>query len=465
VKPSAAAITPELAEAAALERVTALAREVRFEDIGGYEALKRALREEVVEMAQLAWAAPPARRAAIWESCPRGLLLHGPPGVGKTLFAQALAGALGGATTRIAGPEVMSMWQGESERRIREIFARARRARSVVVIVIDEIDSFARARGGHPGSEHRQSVVNQLLSEMDGLHSDRSAPPVFVVATTNFMESLDSALLRPGRFALQLRVPYPDADARRAIARLYDARYDLSLGEALIERLVARTGGPVGPDGQGRFSGDHVEAICRALRRRRLRAPGWRVDAEALDALIGQRAAPLGPEEEAVVAAHEAGHALAARLHPHGARVRRISIEPTAGRLGAVDFAEAAPRVLDERRLRARLVCLMGGRAAERLVFGGLSAGAQDDLAQATALAERMVAEWGMDEALGPRRVGEGASAALRAQVDERVSALLRAADAEALELLRENRAALDDLRARLVTEREVTLEDHGATR
>ena len=166
------------------------------------------------------------------------MIFWGPPGTGKTLFAKAMAAALGAAVTVVSGPELKSRWVGESEENLRQIFRRARQS-APSIIVFDELDSFASARGTYTGSGVEHSMVNQLLTEMDGFHREEM---VFVVGTTNFVEALDPALLRPGRFEFQLHIPYPDADDRRAILRIYDRTMGLEMTAEALEYAVRRTG-------------------------------------------------------------------------------------------------------------------------------------------------------------------------------------------------------------------------------
>ena len=202
---------------------------------------------------------------------PRGIVFWGPPGTGKTLFAKAMASSLGACVIVVSGPELKSKWVGESEQNLRRIFVQARRS-APSLIVFDELDSFAARRGMYTGSGVEHSMVNQLLTEMDGFRPEEL---VFVVGTTNLVESLDPALLRPGRFEFHIQVPLPDADDRRAIFAIYDRALGLSMTDAALEHAVALTGKhvPAGPDvrAHGGVTGDHVQAICRTLARRRLR--------------------------------------------------------------------------------------------------------------------------------------------------------------------------------------------------
>src|SRR5207249_2162428 len=187
---------------------------------------------------------------------------------GKTFFAKAMAAAIGAAVTVVSGPELKSKWVGESEDNLRQIFHRARQS-APSVIVFDELDSFASARGTYTGSGVEHSMVNQLLTEMDGFHKEEM---VFVVGTTNFVEILDPALLRPGRFEFHLHIPYPEDESRREILKIYDRKMALKMSEETLEHAVKRTDFVVPGAAKGTlFSGDHLNALCRALARRRLR--------------------------------------------------------------------------------------------------------------------------------------------------------------------------------------------------
>src|SRR5207253_758355 len=199
---------------------------------------------------------------------PKGMIFWGPPGTGKTMFAKAMAAALGAAITIVSGPELKSKWVGESEEGLRQVFHKARQS-APAVIVFDELDSFASACGTYTGSGVEHSMVNQLLTEMDGFHKEEL---VFVIGTTNYAEILDPALLRPGRFEFHLYIPYPEADDRRDILKIYDRKMRLRLTPEALEYAVRRTADFVQGAASGtRYSGDHLSALCRAVARIRLR--------------------------------------------------------------------------------------------------------------------------------------------------------------------------------------------------
>src|SRR3954469_4761768 len=277
-------------------------------DIGGYERVKQRLRAEILDvLARKEWATDADEVSRLEALIPRGLIFWGPPGTGKTLFAKAMAAALGAAITVVSGPELKSRWVGESEENLRQIFRRARQS-APAIIVFDELDSFATARGTYAGSGVEHSMVNQLLTEMDGFHREEM---VFVVGTTNLVEMLDPALLRPGRFEFHLHIPYPDPDDRREILRIYDQKMRLALTDEALGYAVRRTGDHVEGAAPGtRHSGDHLNALCRAIARIRLREgigrPTEPGDVER--ALTEWLELPrMTPAEERVVATHEAG--------------------------------------------------------------------------------------------------------------------------------------------------------------
>ncbi|NUO50724.1 MAG: AAA family ATPase [Polyangiaceae bacterium] len=425
-------------------------------DIGGYDRVKTRLRKEILDLLIAKDGYDDPERIKIVESLvPRGMIFWGPPGTGKTLFAKAMATALGAAVTVVSGPELKSKWVGESEENLRRVFMRARQS-APSIIVFDEIDAFAAARGTFEGSGVEHSMVNQLLTEMDGFRSNEL---VFVVGTTNLPESLDPALLRPGRFEFQLEIPYPDALDRAAIFGVHDRRLSLGLTREALDYAVRRTDGVV-EGGNTRYSGDHIQALCRALARRRIRevaiGPTEPMDVER--ALIEYVERPrLTTAEERVVATHEAGHAIVALHCPHAPPIERISIQgDIGGALGAVSFADPAHRyVVTQAQLEARMTTLFGGREAELLVFQDVSVGAEHDIAAATAIARSMVLELGMaEEAVGvvrssePRTGGSdrALSEATRARLDAAVLSILTAARERARRILEENRPVLSAL-------------------
>jgi cell division protease FtsH len=394
------------------------------------------------------------------------MIFWGPPGTGKTLFAKAMATAIGAAITVVSGPELKSRWVGESEENLRQIFHRARQS-APAIIVFDELDSFASARGTYTGSGVEHSMVNQLLTEMDGFHSDEL---VFVVGTTNFVEILDPALLRPGRFEFHLHIPYPDTDDRRAILQIYNEKLRLAMTDEALEFAIRRTGEFVEGAAPGtRFSGDHINALCRALARIRLREQLDRpTTPQDIDRALTEwlERPQMTPREERVVATHEAGHAVCSLHCPNSPPIERISIRADmAGALGFVRYQDPTHRyVVTRGELLDDLCVLLGGREAEQLLLGDLSIGCAGDLRRATDIARALVEEFGMGTsevglAQCPTEQSEGSrgrqySPEQLGAIDRGVRDILREAQQRAATILRDNRALVETLRDLLVEQK-----------
>ena len=432
-------------------------------DIGGYATVKTRLSAEILSiLAAKDRLSDPAQIERIESLIPRGMIFWGPPGTGKTLFAKAMATALGAAVQIISGPELKSKWVGESEENLRAVFMRARQC-APSVIVFDELDSFAAARGTYTGSGVEHSMVNQLLTEMDGFRREEL---VFVVGTTNFVESLDPALLRPGRFEFALHIPYPNAEDRRAILGVHDKRLGLTMTEAALDHAVRRTDEDVpGPTGGTHYSGDHIQALCRQLARTRLRtdALGPVVPADIDHAIEAYLDRPnLTSAEEVVVATHEAGHAVTALNCRHAPPIDRISIRgDIGGTLGYVRYADPAHQyVVTYAQLRDSICTLFGGREAEALLLEDVSIGQGGDLHNATEIARALVEKYGQ----GGAEVGVGrwaqhkdvlVSETARARIDAEVSRILEEERARARAILTEHRGLLVAMRD-LLLERKV---------
>lgn len=431
------------------------------DDIGGYQRVKERLSNEILEMlARKEKLTSEEQIKAIEDLIPKGMIFWGPPGTGKTLFAKAMASEIGAAVTIVSGPELKSKWVGESEDNLRQIFHKARQS-APSIIVFDELDSFASARGTYTGSGVEHSMVNQLLTEMDGFHREEM---VFVVGTTNFVEALDPALLRPGRFEFHLHVSYPDAAARREILRIYDRKMDLRMTEEALECAVKRSEEEVEGAAEGTlYSGDHLNALCRSIARARLREA--RDDAttpEDVERALTEyqdKWTPT-PKEELLLATHEAGHFICALHCPHHPPPERITIR------GERSWAPAYVRFRkdDTRRLGVTrgqmlddLCVLLGGIESERLLLGDVSTGAGgSDLPRATLLAHLIVEVYGMgDETTGLRqyrspidgsRYKDTSEAQLR-EVDRAVTALIAEAQSRAAAILRAHCDPLTTLR------------------
>jgi cell division protease FtsH len=423
-------------------------------DIGGYSKVKERLKKEIIDL--LAHKDALADESAVKRVeglIPRGMIFWGPPGTGKTLFAKAIASALGAAVTVVSGPELKSKWVGESEENLRQVFTRARQA-APAIIVFDELDSFATARGTYQGSGVEHSMVNQLLTEMDGFRKDEL---VFVVGTTNFVESLDPALLRPGRFEFHLHVPFPNSDDRRDIVKIYNDKLDLKLSTRALDYLVKRTGDMV--EGQNtRYSGDHLQALCRAIARMRLReskSDETSVNDVELCLNTWAERPVLTPKEERVVATHEAGHAVTAMFCAHCPPIERISIRgDVTGALGFVSYSDATQRyVVTRGQLLDQICTLYGGREAELLFFEDLSIGSAGDLQRATDIARALVEDFGMGgDTIGVRVVEveghEGAhSESLKALMESSLRAILETERKRCQGILEQNKTLIATLR------------------
>jgi cell division protease FtsH len=447
-------------------------------DIGGYAKVKERLRNEVLNLLSRKDALTSEEQIkGIEELIPKGMIFWGPPGTGKTLFAKSLATEIGAAVTVVSGPELKSKWVGESEENLRQIFHKARQS-APAIIVFDELDSFATARGTYTGSGVEHSMVNQLLTEMDGFHKEEM---VFVVGTTNFVESLDPALLRPGRFEFHLHIPYPDGDARREIFKIYDRKMGLKMSEATLTHAVERTDWVVPGAASGTyFSGDHINALCRSIARFRLRDE--RKD-ETTPADI-ERAltewvekTKLTPLEERVTATHEAGHAVCALMTPHARAIKRIAInDDVVGALGYVRTKEAEHKhYYTIEQMKADIIVCYGGTEAEKLLLNDTSMGLESDLDRATGLAKAIVESMGMGgDETGPGRYlarrqdgGEvrdpNISEAKRQAMDKRIDEILAECRKKAAECVRNNRAMVEALRDMLLEKKVLEARELGA--
>ncbi len=366
-------------------------------DIAGYQKVKKQISENVLNLLQATAALSDENEIKKIESIiPRGLIFHGPPGTGKTLFAKGIAEALNAAIYIVSGPELKSKWVGEGEANIRRLFARAR-ATAPSVIVFDEIDSIAAARSGNASdgaSQAAHSMVNQLLTEMDGFRKEQM---VLIIGTTNFVESLDPAFLRPGRFEYQIEIPYPEWEDRKAILALYNKKFETGLTDEQVEKLAGWTGRRT--DLGTPYTGDHLSALIKDFKRFLINQKAV-ADEEILKKWLAGlvEEANLSDEEEKVVAFHEAGHALAFFYYGRQAEITRITLE--SGGTDSLGFVESVNRKANyfytESRLRSEIGISLGGYAAEKVIFGEVSTGASQDLRKATAVATDMASVYGM---------------------------------------------------------------------
>ena len=362
-----------------------------FSDIAGYDGVKLEIKEVVDFLKK------PERFKEIGARVPKGILLVGPPGTGKTLFARAVAGEAGVGFLSVTGSDFMEMFVGVGASRVRDLFAQAKKL-GKAIIFIDEIDSIGRKRGAGLGGGHdeREQTLNQLLSEMDGFEATEG---IVILAATNRPDVLDTALLRPGRFDRQIIVPLPEYEERLAILKVHSR--DKRMGTDVdLETMARATPGMSGADLANLVN----EAALFAVRRESLAIE--RLDFEnARDRVVmGARreSLVLNPEEKRATAYHEGGHAVLAVVLPHSDPLHKVTILPRGMALG-VTWTLPEERHTYSREFFEDLICkAMGGRVAEKIIFGHLNSGAANDLEQATGIARRMVREWGMSDKIGP---------------------------------------------------------------
>jgi cell division protease FtsH len=441
-------------------------------DIGGYVKTKKQLRQEILDVLQRRdQSTNPDEIARLEDLIPKGMIFWGPPGTGKTFFAKAIATSIGAAITIVSGPELKSKWVGESEENLRQIFHKARQS-APSIIVFDELDSFATRRGSYTGSGVEHSMVNQLLTEMDGFHKDEL---VFVVGTTNFVESLDPALLRPGRFEFHLHIPYPDDDDRREILKIYDRKMKLQFTEEAINYAVRRTGEffmtPTGTP----FSGDHLNALCRAVARVRLRdnLTGPTTPKEVERGMTEyEEKVEVSDKDAVLVAVHEAGHFVVSLFCPHHPPPERVTIQsemPWAPFYTGYKKDDTRKVGYSRAELYDRLCVLYGGIEAERLLIGEISTGAsafgdpRSDLFRATQLATMLVEACGMSNLTAPLRVFRDVkgdrdiiSGHMAEQIDRQVNTIIVEAQARAAKILADHRDELVRLRDELLEKKTI---------
>ena len=428
--------------------------DVTFEDVAGQEEAKRDV-EELIEFLR-----DPDRFFRVGATAPRGVLLMGPPGTGKTLLARALAGEAGVPFFSTSASEFIELYVGVGAARVRRMFEEARK-RAPSVVFIDELDSIGRVRGAGMGGGHdeREQTLNQILAELDGF-SGREG--VVVIAATNRPDVLDPALLRPGRFDRHVTLNLPDKAARRAILDVHVRHVPLD-GDVKLDEVAAGCPGFSGADLRNLVN----EAAIFAAREGLLKVP-MRCFEEARDRVMmgSVRTLAIQPEERRRLAVHEAGHATVAWWTPESDPVWKVTVIPRGQSLGATHLLPGEERhVMEEGRLRAQLRVMLGGRAAEKLVLGSVSSGADDDIKRATRLARAMVARWGMSEEIGPVDLRESddhpflgremamprhAADATAARVDAAVRETVLRAEAEAVAILTRERTRLERLAGRL---------------
>jgi len=416
-----------------------------FADVAGVDEI----RDEVGEIADVL--RNPERYQRVGAALPKGIILHGPPGTGKTLLARAVAGEAGVPFFSASGSEFVEVYSGLGSKRIRALFAAARKA-APSVVYIDEIDAVGGRRTGHASSSEREQTLDQLLSEMDGFAVDPTRP-VVVLASTNRLEALDPALVRSGRFDRKIAVGLPGREARREILDVHLRGRPLSPGTDAAA-IAAFTVGMAGAD---------LAALCNEASFEAARAgtetitlPQFR---RALMRLVGgpeRRSRLLSDDERLLVAYHEMGHALVGHMSPRCDPIERVTVIPQGQALGVTVALPAEDRFLATRgECVERLAMMMAGRAAEELVFGEFTSGATDDLARASTLARRMAGEFGMAGATTAASIATGLPSSEATQASERVEAaartLIEEAFATAISTLEKNMDLLHESAAKLI--------------
>ena len=429
---------------------------VTFEDVAGIDEVENEL-VEVVDYLK-----DPGKYRRLGAKLPKGVLLAGPPGTGKTLLARAVAGEANVPFFSASASEFIEMIVGVGASRVRDLFEEARKVAPSIVF-IDEIDAIGRARGGAGGiggHDEREQTLNQILTEMDGFSGGEG---VIVIGATNRPEILDPALLRPGRFDRTVQVGLPDAAGRTAILEVHSRSVPLD-GDVSLDRIARTTPGMTGADLANLVN----EGALLAAKRGKEKV-GSADFADALEKLqLGAARSIIMPEEERTrTAYHEAGHALLGMLQPGADPVRKISIIPRGRALGVTLSTPDTDRyAYDERYLRGRITGALGGMAAEQVIFGVITTGAENDLEQVTMIARGMVGRWGMSEKVGPLTIlpSEGqpqASPATLATVDEEARRIVDECYERAVQVLGDNRDKLEGIVAALLEHE--TLDEAGA--
>ena len=431
-----------------------------FADVAGQDEAKEALKEIVDFLHE------PGKYSEIGAKLPKGALLVGPPGTGKTLLARAVAGEAHVPFFSISGSEFVEMFVGMGAAKVRDLFKQANE-KAPCIVFIDEIDTIGKKRdsGGYGGNDEREQTLNQLLAEMDGFDA---AKGVVILAATNRPESLDPALLRPGRFDRRIPVELPDLAGREAILKVHAK--DVRMGEDVDFGAIARAT----PGASGAELANIInEAALRAVRQGR-QIVGQSDLEESVETVIAgaqRKNAVLSEKDKRTVAYHETGHALVAALQTNSAPVTKITIVPrTSGALGYTMQVDEGDRVLMSREeIENKIATLTAGRAAEELVIGSISTGASNDIEQATKLARAYFTRYGMSERFdmvaletqSNKYLGGDASLACSertsGEVDEAVIALVKREHAKALEILRGNESALHRIAAFLMEKETIT--------
>ena len=435
---------------------------VTFKDVAGQDEAKESLQEIVSFLKN------PEKYNEIGARCPRGALLVGPPGTGKTLLAKAVAGEAGVTFFQIAGSAFVEMFVGRGAAKVRDLFKQASE-KAPCIVFIDEIDAVGKRRDSSLSSnDEREQTLNQLLSEMDGFDNHKG---IVVLAATNRPETLDQALLRPGRFDRRIPVELPDLAGREAILKIHAD--DVKMEPGIDLGVIARsTPGASGAD----LANIINEAALRAVRMGRRRVTQEDL-LESVDVVIAgekKKSTVLSPHEKEVVSYHETGHAIVAAMQKGSAPVSKITIVPrTSGALGFTMQVEEDEHFLTTRQeAKDKIAVLCGGRAAEELIFGEMTTGASNDIEKATQMARAMVTQYGMSDRFGMVQLGQPASRYLGGgsqltcsegtaqEIDAEVQALVEEGHQTALKTLRDNRFKLHEIAHYLQKKETITGEE-----
>lgn len=434
-----------------------------FDDVAGQDEAKEALMELVDFLHN------PAKYKAIGANMPKGALLVGPPGTGKTLLAKAVAGEAKVPFFSISGSEFIEMFVGMGAARVRDLFKQAQE-KAPCIVFIDEIDAIGKKRdtGKFGGNDEREQTLNQLLSEMDGFDGSKG---VVILAATNRPESLDKALLRPGRFDRRVPVELPDLKGREAILKVHAKNVQIC-DNIDFNALARATSGASGAE----LANIVNEAALRAVKMNRTCVEQEDLE-ESIEVVIAgyqRKGAVISPEEKRVIAYHEIGHALVAAMQKNSAPVHKITIIPrTNGALGyTMQISENDSVLMKKEELFNKIVTITGGRSAEEIVFGSITSGAANDIEQATRIARSMVTRLGMTEEFDMMateimsNVYLGGDASLQCsdetagKIDAKVLAIIKEAHAKAREILSANRDKLDELAEYLLEKETITGEE-----
>ena len=433
---------------------------IRFADVAGEDEAKENLQEIVNYLHD------PSKYQDIGASMPKGILLVGPPGTGKTMLAKAVAGESNVPFFSISGSEFVEMFVGMGASKVRDLFKQAKE-KAPCIVFIDEIDAIGQKRnsGAYGGNDEREQTLNQLLTEMDGFENNNG---VIILAATNRPESLDPALTRPGRFDRRVPVELPDLKGREEILKVHAKKIKLAPGVSFntVARMASGASG-------AELANIVNEAALRAVRagRKSVTEADLEESIEVVIAGYQKKNSILTDHEKCIVAYHEIGHALVAALQSHSAPVQKITIIPrTSGALGyTMQVDEGNHSLMSKEELENKIATLTGGRAAEEVAFHSITTGASNDIEQATKLARAMLTRYGMSpdfdmvalETVQNQYLGGDTSLACSAQtqreIDQKVVELVKAQHEKALRILTENRAKLDELAQYLYQKETIT--------